>query len=207
LLYHQFAWSYDYVAAFVSLGRWKSWVIRTLPLLTGKRILEIGFGPGHLITTAMRNNLNIIGLDESEQMIRRTSIDLSAAGYTLPILRGNALFLPFFKSHFDQVVATFPSEYILNAQAISEIYRVLIPGGQLIVLPFARLKGKLWNDKTTGRIFDYKMITQNQCGKYCLVMMQQGFEITINQIDDDKSSVIFIIATKPDNPSDRTEIL
>ena len=47
LLYHPFAWAYDLVAGLVSLGRWKSWVLCGLPLLAG-RVLEIGFGPGHL---------------------------------------------------------------------------------------------------------------------------------------------------------------
>ena len=47
LLYHQFAWTYDFVAAFVSLGRWQDWVDAVVPFMSG-RVLEIGFGPGHL---------------------------------------------------------------------------------------------------------------------------------------------------------------
>src|SRR6266545_6817971 len=50
LLYHPFAWSYDLVAATVSLGRWKGWVKTATGLLTGPRVLELGFGPGHMQT-------------------------------------------------------------------------------------------------------------------------------------------------------------
>ncbi len=48
LLYHQFAFTYDLVAATVSLGRWKDWVLSVVPFIEGTRILEIGHGPGHL---------------------------------------------------------------------------------------------------------------------------------------------------------------
>jgi ubiquinone/menaquinone biosynthesis C-methylase UbiE len=43
-----FAWSYDLVAAVVSLGQWNHWVGSVLPYLPGVNILEIGHGPGHL---------------------------------------------------------------------------------------------------------------------------------------------------------------
>ena len=48
LLYHQFAFTYDLVAAVVSFGRWKDWVMSVIPFIEGNRILEIGHGPGHL---------------------------------------------------------------------------------------------------------------------------------------------------------------
>ena len=48
LLYHPFAFAYDLVAAAVSLGRWKKWVLSVVPFLEGNQILEIGHGPGHL---------------------------------------------------------------------------------------------------------------------------------------------------------------
>ena len=48
LLYHSFAFAYDLVAASVSLGRWKDWVLSVVPFIEGNRVLEIGHGPGHL---------------------------------------------------------------------------------------------------------------------------------------------------------------
>lgn len=199
LLYHQFAWTYDYVAAFVSLGRWNSWVQHTLPFLTGQLILEIGFGPGHLLSSAMRSNIKIIGLDESKQMARRASKKIKSLGYIPPILRGNVYSLPFPGNNFNQVVCTFPSEYIFNSQAISEIYRVLSPGGQLIILPFAWIKGTLWYEILASRIFDFDMFTLNWYEKYCSVISQEGFVVAITQINDGRSTMAFIIATKLDN--------
>ena len=46
--YHEFAWTYDFVAAVVSIGRWNQWIDSALPFVQGRRVLEIGHGPGHL---------------------------------------------------------------------------------------------------------------------------------------------------------------
>jgi ubiquinone/menaquinone biosynthesis C-methylase UbiE len=49
LLYHQFAFTYDAVAWFVSLGQWQAWGQAALKRVRGPRVLEIGHGPGHLL--------------------------------------------------------------------------------------------------------------------------------------------------------------
>ena len=57
LLYHQFAWTYDWVAAGVSLGRWNEWVRSILPYMQEGRILELGHGPGHLQAELLKTGL------------------------------------------------------------------------------------------------------------------------------------------------------
>ncbi len=197
LLYHQFAWTYDYIAAFVSLRRWNSWVQHTIPLLTGPSILEIGFGPGHLLSSSISNNKKIVGVDESKQMVRRASKKIKSLGFHPPLIQGNVFALPFVDSYFDQVVSTFPSEFIFNKKAIAEIFRVLSPGGQLIILPFAWIKGKLWYEKIVSRLFDFSEVSHVWKEKYCTVISQEGFGLSITQINDARSGMMFIIATKP----------
>src|SRR5215208_4276905 len=68
LLYHQFAFTYDLVAAAVSFNRWKDWVMSVLPFIEGNRVLEIGHGPGHLQRALLSQNLFTVGIDESAQM-------------------------------------------------------------------------------------------------------------------------------------------
>jgi len=70
LLYHPFAWTYDLVAAIVSLGRWQDWLMQAMPYLSG-RVLEIGFGPGHLQVALNEAGMQAFGLDESRQMGRQ----------------------------------------------------------------------------------------------------------------------------------------
>jgi ubiquinone/menaquinone biosynthesis C-methylase UbiE len=197
LLYHQFAWTYDYVAAIVSLGRWNNWVHHALPFLTGSRILEIGFGPGHLLITSLSRQINIVGVDESKQMVRRASRKIYSLGFALPIIRGNVYTLPFPECHFDQVVSTFPSEYIFNKTALLEVFRVLQPGGQFIILPVAWIQGKLWYEKLTHHLVDFNEVTHTWEEKYSQAIRQEGFEISFIQIHDYRSAMLFIIGTKP----------
>jgi ubiquinone/menaquinone biosynthesis C-methylase UbiE len=140
LLYHQFAWTYDLVAAFVSLGRWKEWVGTALPYLSG-RVLEIGFGPGHLQASLIENNMATFGLDESAQMVRQATKRLRKKGASNHLIRGYAQKIPFKGETFNSVVATFPAEYIFDPQTLKEISRVLLPSGQLVIIPTAWITG------------------------------------------------------------------
>jgi ubiquinone/menaquinone biosynthesis C-methylase UbiE len=140
LLYHQFAWAYDLVSAAVSLGRWKGWVMTVLPHLDG-RVLELGFGPGHLQAALHEKGIRAFGLDESRQMLRLAGRRLGSRGIPVRLSRGHAQRLPFPAEAFDRVAATFPSEYIFESQTLEEVYRVLVPGGRLVLAPTAWIRG------------------------------------------------------------------
>jgi len=52
---------------------------------------------------------------------------------------------PFAANSFDQIVATFPTEHIFMPQALSELQRILRPGGELLILPMAWITARsLW---------------------------------------------------------------
>jgi ubiquinone/menaquinone biosynthesis C-methylase UbiE len=134
LLYHELAWTYDFVSAFVSGGRWGAWRDSVIPLIQGPSVLELGFGPGHLLRRLQRQGLKSIGLDASRQMARLAHKNLRSAGLPSQLVRGNGQCLPFCGSSFNCVVATFPTNYIFLPATLSEIERVLLPGGRLIIL-------------------------------------------------------------------------
>jgi ubiquinone/menaquinone biosynthesis C-methylase UbiE len=138
-LYHEFAWTYDTVAAAVSWGHWRRWGQAVLPYARGD-VLELGCGPGHL-QHALAGRLpfhTVVGLDLSPQMLamarRRAAV----------LVRGDACCLPFGAACFDTLVATFPSEYIANPATLAEMRRVLRPGGQVCVVLGAQLVGPAW---------------------------------------------------------------
>lgn len=142
LLYHPFAWTYDAVAAIVSTGLWRKWVLSVLPYLKGPNVLELGHGPGHLQKALHEKGIRSCGLDASKQMGRLAFSGIQRAGYQPLLVNGYAQFLPFANGSFQQVAATFPTEYIADPKTIAEIYRVLVPGGELIILPTAWITGK-----------------------------------------------------------------
>ncbi len=149
LLYHQFAFTYDLVAAAVSFNRWKDWIREVLPLIEGTRTLELGHGPGHLQRLLRRDGWLAIGIDESAQMGRLARRNTSGSAH---LTRGLAEYLPFPNNSFDTIVSTFPTEYIFDSHTLAEARRCLLPGGRLIVLPVAMPKNRFldWLYKFTG---------------------------------------------------------
>lgn len=199
LLYHQFAWTYDFVAALVSLGRWQDWVQTALPFLSG-RVLEIGFGPGHLQVTLNENKILAFGLDESRQMARQASRRLHHNGAIPGLSRGYAQNIPFAGEVFDSVAATFPSEYIFDLQTLTEIRRVLIPSGQLVILPMAWITGMRPLERLAAWLF---RVSGEAPGKPKLIspalrdrFVHAGFEVRSEIAATKGGQVLVIIAKK-----------
>lgn len=198
LLYHQFAWTYDLVAAGVSLGRWKSWVLKAQPYLRG-RVLEIGFGPGHLQAALNKDGLEVFGLDESRQMGRQARRRLRRLKYPVRLINGYAQLLPFPGNCFDRVAATFPSEYLFEAQTLREIRRVLRPGGRLVVIPSAWITGQGWLERLAAGLF--RLTGQGGAIETVLPGMKRriaesGFEVRHELVQAEGSQVLVIIGEK-----------
>ncbi len=121
-LYHGWAWAYDAIASFVSLGRWYDWVGTVQPYLLGPRILEIGPGTGHLLEMlAATPRLRPLGVDKSRQMLR---LARNRCGDQVPLLRAVVERLPLKGAAIDTAVATFPPSFVREAGAIQEMKRV-----------------------------------------------------------------------------------
>jgi SAM-dependent methyltransferase len=135
-LYGPFAWAYDWVSRTFFLGQWRLWQRASIPHLRGKRVLEIGMGTGNLQIDLSRAGFEVWGIDLSPQMIRqakRKARRLSLAPFR--VCRARAEALPFPDASFDSLVSTFPSEYIARPETLSELARVLRPGGTLVIVP------------------------------------------------------------------------
>jgi SAM-dependent methyltransferase len=198
LLYHQFAWTYDFVAAAVSLGRWNDWVYSSLPYLDG-RILEIGYGPGLLQLSLHEKGLSVFGLDESRQMARQASHRLRKKGFPSNLSRGCAQHLPFPKNVFDTVVATFPSEYIFDPQTLREIHRMLVTGGELVIVPMAWITGRRPLERLAAWLFRVTGEAPGRPGTISTAMRNRfaraGFEVRSELISMRGSQVLVVIAT------------
>jgi len=207
LLYHQFAFSYDLVAATVSFNRWTDWVMSVIPFIEGNRILEMGHGPGHLQRILLSRNLFAVGIDESAQMGRLAKRNLAHyfvqktnhnstnqhRAYTqVSLTRGVAQQLPFSNESFDTVVATFPTEYITDPHTLAEVKRCLRSGGRLIVLPAA-----LPNNPFLDWLFKVTHQSPTEAVDVITAKLKEpfaeaGFKTEIETLDV-KSGVLFIV--------------
>lgn len=153
LLYYEFAWSYDWVAWLVSAGRWQSWVHSIMPHLRGGRLLELGHGPGHLQAALADNHKFVIGVDRSPYMSRQAARRLRQAGHQPRLVNSYAQSMPFPQAAFEIVFSTFPSEYITHPETLAEVFRLLAPGGRLVVLPGAWITGKSLTERLAAALF------------------------------------------------------
>jgi ubiquinone/menaquinone biosynthesis C-methylase UbiE len=209
LLYHQFAWFYDSFASLVSLGRWKTWVLSVQPYVTGSSVLEIGHGPGHLLEALLECGVHAVGLDESWQMSALAFKRLRKRSFESMLVNGYAQFFPFSSTSFDQVVATFPSEYISHPATLAEISRILTPNGQLIVVPFARITGPHWSDRlaawlfrVTGQAPKRQQPMQTYARPFTQTFEQNGFFTQVQCLELVSSQVLVIVATKAPHAKD-----
>ena len=202
LLYHPFAWTYDLVAWTVSLGRWKDWVANVVPFIAGKRVLEIGHGPGHLQRTLLDRGLLPVGLDESRQMGHLAKANLSRYGYAqVRLTRGLAQALPFATEAFDTIIATFPTEYFTDPHTLVEVRRTLTNDGRFIVLPVAWITGKGTLDRLMSWLFRFTSQApvdpiQEVSEKLKAPFEEAGFKVESRQVEAKSSLLLVLIATK-----------
>ena len=142
LLYGPLALTYDAVAWLVSFGEWKAWGRTAIAYLSNAPVLELGHGPGHLQLTLAQIGMASVGLDLSPQMGRVAQRRLTKGGFRPRLVRASAQALPFADGAFPQIVATFPTEYIIHPHTLAEINRVLPVNGKIVVVATAIITEK-----------------------------------------------------------------
>jgi ubiquinone/menaquinone biosynthesis C-methylase UbiE len=197
VLYTRLAWSYDWIASLVSGGKWNEWVLSVIPYLQGRNVLELGFGPGYLLSELIRKGYFIVGVDASVQMCRKAGLRLGGVFRNMLIVNGYAQYIPLSSTSFDHVVATFPSDYIIDPRALNEIWRVLMPGGSLVVLPLAWTTTPKWHEWISDYLLRLSSSKPEWNSYYLNQLRNQGFETIHEIVHTDKSTVSIIIAQKP----------
>ena len=196
LLYHQFAWTYDFVSGVVSIGMWQSWITAMLPFLEGPNILELGPGPGHLQLALARRGLISFGLDASPQMTRMAALRLLKQKEKPRIINGYAQFMPFQDAAFHQVLATFPTDYIFMPDTIAEIDRVLVPGGSCLILPAAWITATQFPFRWAARLFELTGQVPDTLPDWSDPFERNGFFTTLIPVELERSRLIILRARK-----------
>jgi demethylmenaquinone methyltransferase/2-methoxy-6-polyprenyl-1,4-benzoquinol methylase len=143
---------YDAVAAVLSFGqdpRWRRTMVESVRAAPTDRVLDVATGTG-LVAQALvrRYGCDVVGLDQSAQMLGRAG-DRVAADAELrshvTLTQGEAERLPFADGEFDHLTFTYLLRYVEDpAATLTELARVVKPGGRIASLEFAVPAQPLW---------------------------------------------------------------
>lgn len=136
---------YDFLNHFLSLGIDKLWRKKAIGMLekaSSQVILDVATGTGDFALQAMSlKPAKITGIDISEGMLEvgRKKIAARNLQHIIDLKAGDSENIPFPENNFDAVTVAFGVRNFENLEkGLSEIFRVLKPGGKLIVLEFSR---------------------------------------------------------------------
>jgi demethylmenaquinone methyltransferase/2-methoxy-6-polyprenyl-1,4-benzoquinol methylase len=129
--------AYDRTNLMLSMGNsalWRVAVQRAIDPKPGERILDVAAGTGASSASLARNGASVVALDFSAGMIE----EWRKRNPKIEFVEGDAEKLPFGDDAFDVVTISFGLRNVANPKAaLAEMYRVLKPGGRLMICEFS----------------------------------------------------------------------
>jgi len=198
LLYNELAWTYDLVSWVVSAGRWRKWQQAALRHIAEREndILELAHGTANLQLDIINAGMRSIAIDVSNAMGRIASQKLKRQRIAPRLVRASAMRLPFPTASFSAIVSTFPTEFIFDPQTISEIRRLLVVTGRLIVV----LNGMLTMTNLGVRFLEWLYVVTGQRGVLpddpFRAFKDAGFDTRLH-VDNLGDSIVWVLVATP----------
>ncbi len=148
----RWAWFYDVLVKTLTFGRERAMrnaILDVARVSAGDSVLDVGCGTGTLALAASERvgaNGSVYGVDAAAEMVARAKLKAQRAALPVMFQVAPAQSLPFDSHRFDVVFCTLVLHHLplrARAQAVTEIRRVLKPGGRLIVVEIGTARG-LW---------------------------------------------------------------
>lgn len=145
-VFHSVAKKYDIMNDVMSLGMhrlWKTFTINIARVRAGYKVLDIAGGTGDLArgwAKRVGKTGEVWLTDINSSMLTVGRDRLLNEGTILPVALCDAEKLPFPDGYFDLVSVAFGLRNMTHKEtALTEMHRVLKPGGQLLVLEFSKI--------------------------------------------------------------------
>lgn len=138
---------YDVMNDVMSVGIhriWKDAMMDWLAPRPGQQLLDVAGGTGDIsfrfLKRAGAGHATVLDLTESMLVEGRKRAEAQQMGASLDWVVGDAMNLPFADNSFDVYTISFGIRNVTRPQeALNEAYRVLRPGGRLMVLEFSQI--------------------------------------------------------------------
>jgi ubiquinone/menaquinone biosynthesis C-methylase UbiE len=192
-------------------GRDQSRFVKTAQVLAerarpGSDVLEVAPGPGYLAIELAKRGYAVSALDISKSFVRMTRENAARSGVRVDVRHGNAASMPFDEASFDVVVCVAAFKNFTDPiGAISEMHRVLRPGGHASILDLRkdatmeeiaaevrRMQLSAWNARLTRLAFRFtllkraytrdqleRMASQSRFSRWDVALDGIGFELRL----------------------------
>lgn len=146
-VFHSVAAKYDLMNDLMSFGLhrlWKKFTVKLSQIRLGDKVLDVAGGTGDLTKLLAKRvgehgKVTLLDINQSMLEIGRNRLIDSALIDNVQVLQANAETLPFDDDHFDCLSIAFGLRNVTDKMAaLQSMYRVLKPGGRLIVLEFSK---------------------------------------------------------------------
>ncbi len=137
---------YDFLNRLLSFGidrRWRTKAVRLLKYREGSRILDVATGTGDValeIALKTPDSVRITGADFCKEMIDLGIVKVAASPYAnrIELKVAPCEDLPFANDTFDSITIAFGIRNVVDRKlGLAEMWRVLRPGGRMIILEFS----------------------------------------------------------------------
>jgi len=146
-MFDNIAPKYDFLNHFLSFGIDKLWRKKAIKILSAYKpqtILDVATGTGDFAIEATKlKPTKIVGFDLSEQMLNVGRVKVKRLGLDqlISFQKGDSESMPFADGQFDSIIVAFGVRNFENLEAgLSEFFRVLKPGGVVVILEFSNPK-------------------------------------------------------------------
>ena len=133
---------YDPFAKLLGAEAERKTLVDQSAIQSGFRILDVGCGTGSfaILIKRLYPSVEVIGLDPDSKALARAKRKAERVSISIRLDQGSADQLPYKNGFFDRVFSTFMFHHIpidKQEKVLSEVQRVLKPGGRLHMLDFA----------------------------------------------------------------------
>ena len=145
-MFDRIAKRYDLLNRMLSFGQDQSWrrkISHLLPIVDNLKVLDLATGTADLLLSMYENSSRVelgVGLDMAGEMlaIGQKKIVSRKLNEKLQLIRSDAMTIPVSDCSFNAVTIAFGIRNLIDVEkSLTEMYRILKPGGKALLLEFS----------------------------------------------------------------------